>query len=320
MNTPTGVDAQVLGVSQNRSFVGSHWCLVKAYELCLLGEGRSVGPSSVQTMLFLTPQTDDWYMPNSRGAARYAARKMMQRQARTEGAAQRSVARSTAGESALFRRLTACSPFHWYAEQPLGDYRADFYCPSARLVVEVDGSSHDNRHVYDRQRDADLAAYGIETFRITNDQVLLGSADIVERINTVCRQRSGRSAERPLTAGSTSKPSVLGLFLRGLLGGSKPGRATPGSSTNIYNAPWVRRGKARPAVGLQPPLSPSSRAASATAARSPNPVTRAGLTSERPYVLVARSGLFRCDICLRFLPIGDRDSFKGVCAKCVHYM
>jgi very-short-patch-repair endonuclease len=257
----------------------------------------------------LTPKYDDRQMPNGRGAARYAARKMMQRQARAQSAARRAVARSTAGELALFGALSARSPFHWFGEQPLGDYRADFYCPSARLVVEVDGSSHNHRGAYDRQRDADMAAYGIATLRFTNDQVLCGAWTIVGQINNVCRQRSGCLAERPLISGSTSKPSGWGSFLQGFLGAPKPGRATPGSSTFIPNGPWVRRGKARlPAALLRPP-SPSSRA---------TPVR--GSTLKDPSMVAERSGLFHCDVCLRVLPKGDMVFFKGVCRACVPYM
>jgi len=271
-------------------------------ELCFWRKDVQLGESSIQPMPSLTPKHDDHEMPSGRGAARYAARKMMQRQARAESAARRAVARSTAGESALFGALTARSPLHWFGRQPLGDYRADLYCPSARLVVEVDGSSHNHRGSYDRQRDADMAAYGIATMRFTNDQVLSRPWTIVEQINSVCRQRSGLAAERALTSGSTSRPSFWGSFMRGFLGGLQAGRATPGSSTFIYKAPWVRRRTAR--LAASPPASPS----------------RANPTVRSASMFGAPSGQFRCDVCLKVLPIGDRDFFKGVCRDCVPYM
>lgn len=48
---------------------------------------------------------------------------------------------------------------------------ADFWCPSRRLVVEVDGASHIGREEYDARRDQAFRDYGIETVRFTNDEV-----------------------------------------------------------------------------------------------------------------------------------------------------
>ena len=54
---------------------------------------------------------------------------------------------------------------------PLGPYIADFYCASARLVIEVDGISHiDSRS--DASRDAWMARQGIRVVRVANRDVL----------------------------------------------------------------------------------------------------------------------------------------------------
>ncbi len=49
---------------------------------------------------------------------------------------------------------------------PLGPFIADFYAPSPRLVVEVDGPVHAGRRAYNAQRDAVLAARGVRTLRV----------------------------------------------------------------------------------------------------------------------------------------------------------
>jgi very-short-patch-repair endonuclease len=54
---------------------------------------------------------------------------------------------------------------------PLGPYIADFYCPSAKLVVEVDGVSHIESGV-DTARDAWMARRGIRVARVPNGKVL----------------------------------------------------------------------------------------------------------------------------------------------------
>jgi very-short-patch-repair endonuclease len=48
----------------------------------------------------------------------------------------------------------------------LGRNICDFFAPSARLVVEVDGAVHAQQRDYDRLRDEGLAAIGIRTLRI----------------------------------------------------------------------------------------------------------------------------------------------------------
>jgi very-short-patch-repair endonuclease len=54
---------------------------------------------------------------------------------------------------------------------PLGPYIADFYCASAKMVIEVDGVSHiDPRS--DAVRDARMAEHGIRVVRVANRDVL----------------------------------------------------------------------------------------------------------------------------------------------------
>jgi very-short-patch-repair endonuclease len=59
-------------------------------------------------------------------------------------------------------------------QHPIGPYILDFYCPSTRLAVEVDGAAHDNaaqvRH--DECREAWLAQQGIRVMRFMAADVL----------------------------------------------------------------------------------------------------------------------------------------------------
>ena len=48
----------------------------------------------------------------------------------------------------------------------------DFYCPSARLAIEVDGGIHINNQVHDRWREEILIANKITVLRIQNDELL----------------------------------------------------------------------------------------------------------------------------------------------------
>ena len=60
---------------------------------------------------------------------------------------------------------------HFRRQQPIGGYIADFYCHSAALVVEVDGSPHQRQAGYDRLRDQTFATLGIRTLRFTNMEI-----------------------------------------------------------------------------------------------------------------------------------------------------
>lgn len=52
-------------------------------------------------------------------------------------------------------------------QHPIGPYVVDFYCPAARLIVEVDGPSHDDwAAAYDIRRQAWLECEGYRLLRI----------------------------------------------------------------------------------------------------------------------------------------------------------
>lgn len=55
----------------------------------------------------------------------------------------------------------------FYKQAILLGFIADFWCPRAGLVVEVDGPCHLARRAYDRRRDALLSFKGIETMRVS---------------------------------------------------------------------------------------------------------------------------------------------------------
>ena len=67
-------------------------------------------------------------------------------------------------------------------QAPVGPYVVDFLVPEARLVVEVDGRSHDGRGEVDRAREAALAAAGLHVMRVSNDDVIRDVDAVVARI------------------------------------------------------------------------------------------------------------------------------------------
>ena len=65
-------------------------------------------------------------------------------------------------------------------QHPVGPFVVDFYCHESRLIVELDGMSHDLRAEQDRQRTQYLESLGLRVFRVTNDE-LLGDSEAVAR-------------------------------------------------------------------------------------------------------------------------------------------
>ncbi len=74
---------------------------------------------------------------------------------------------STLSEILLWKRLRArqMRGFQFNRQKPLGNFIADFYCKPLNLVIEVDGSSHEGRQEYDRDRDIELQKLGLTVLR-----------------------------------------------------------------------------------------------------------------------------------------------------------
>ena len=69
-------------------------------------------------------------------------------------------------------------------QHPIGSYIVDFYCPSAKLAIEVDGMAHDmgDRPERDERREWALFGIGVEVIRIAAQDVLHDPTDVADRI------------------------------------------------------------------------------------------------------------------------------------------
>lgn len=67
-------------------------------------------------------------------------------------------------------------------QYPIAGYVADFASPEARLVVELDGSQHQQQVSYDAERSRKMQVNGYRVLRFWNDDVLLRTEDVLERI------------------------------------------------------------------------------------------------------------------------------------------
>jgi very-short-patch-repair endonuclease len=67
----------------------------------------------------------------------------------------------------------------WRRQSPIGPFIVDFYCPAARLVVELDGPQHQDHEDDDRRRTAYLQRAGVRVIRFPSDHIWGGGLDHV---------------------------------------------------------------------------------------------------------------------------------------------
>ena len=79
-------------------------------------------------------------------------------------------------------------------QHPIGCYIADFYCHYAKLIVEIDGVTHDhpNQAVYDEERTLNLNHLGLMVLRFTNEDIENRLEFVIMRITQCINDRIGR--------------------------------------------------------------------------------------------------------------------------------
>jgi very-short-patch-repair endonuclease len=128
----------------------------------------------------------------------------------------------TRAETLLWRHLKASriDGLGFRRQTPIRNYIADFVCFSAKLVVELDGESHDfeERERSDQKRDAFFKSEGFKVLRFTNEQVMSNLEGVVDTIRqtAACRasglppspavphKGGGSGEDRPLIPENTS--------------------------------------------------------------------------------------------------------------------
>lgn len=74
-------------------------------------------------------------------------------------------------------------------QAPVGPYIVDFICPSAHLVVEIDGGQHASTTNYDAKRERYLEEQGFRVIRFWNNEVLENLDGVLARLQaTLAKQ------------------------------------------------------------------------------------------------------------------------------------
>ena len=96
----------------------------------------------------------------------------------------------TKEEKRLWHDFLRTYPNRFTRQKIIGNYIVDFYCASAKLVIELDGSGHYTKEgiEYDKQRTAFLEEYGLQVLRIPNTEINKNCRNICEYIDGVVKQ------------------------------------------------------------------------------------------------------------------------------------
>ena len=97
---------------------------------------------------------------------------------------------ATPAERKLWFECLSYLPEKFTRQKPIGSYVADFYCSSARLVIDIDGDSHFTAAgaAHDAQRTAVLAGLNVRVIRFTN-------LEVREQFEAVCMRIQKALAE-----------------------------------------------------------------------------------------------------------------------------
>ena len=72
-------------------------------------------------------------------------------------------------------------------QYPVGPFVADFYCPAAKLVIEVDGAIHDYCTERDEKRDDYLRRLGLNILRVSGAEVMTDAVAVADGIIALCK-------------------------------------------------------------------------------------------------------------------------------------
>ena len=93
---------------------------------------------------------------------------------------------STLSEILLWKELRAgkMMGYKFNRQKPLLNYIVDFYCKPLKLVIEVDGVSHDNEEGYDRDivRQKELEKIGLNFLRFDDLDVKKNMSSVLRTI------------------------------------------------------------------------------------------------------------------------------------------
>jgi very-short-patch-repair endonuclease len=84
----------------------------------------------------------------------------------------------------LYLKESQCEGRKFRRQHSYGPYIMDFYCPSERLCIELDGDSHSTSEsqAHDTAKDLYLQRHHIKVIRFTNEEVYASVEKVLEKV------------------------------------------------------------------------------------------------------------------------------------------
>lgn len=110
---------------------------------------------------------------------------------------------STPSEIELWKLLRAgkIQGYTFNRQKPLDEYIVDFYCKKLRLVIEIDGVSHDGKEEYDYHREQKLKALGLTIIRFYDHEVMDNIRGIQIKLLKIVKELEAKYSVPPLKGG-----------------------------------------------------------------------------------------------------------------------
>ena len=112
--------------------------------------------------------------------------------------------RMTKQERHLWYDFLKSYEYQFYRQRILDRFIADFYCPAAKLVVELDGGQHytEKKMLDDEHRSLIINQYGIHVVRIPNNEIDNNFYNVCTYLDSIIKKRiKGNSS---VTCGDSS--------------------------------------------------------------------------------------------------------------------
>ncbi len=91
---------------------------------------------------------------------------------------------STQSEQILWNEIRNKRLGHRFVRQySVEGYVLDFYCPKARIGIEVEGKIHDRTKIYDTYRERYLREFNIKILKFKNEEVQENTGKVLEIIS-----------------------------------------------------------------------------------------------------------------------------------------
>src|SRR5690606_18524760 len=114
--------------------------------------------------------------------------------------------------------------FDFDRQKIIGNYIVDFYCSNCNVVIEIDGSSHDDKVEYDAERDAFLESLGLTVIHIPVNDVMKQMSSVMNMLY-----------DHPALVGTKEPPRPAGTQEQNYLPPHPTG--TPPEEGNVQESP-----------------------------------------------------------------------------------